>query len=74
MPPQQTANRNLNFRITDDEYNYLNFKAYQKGLTLTEYIKSKILEADFQGQTSRPKARPSDRDENGFLRGVPNVW
>jgi hypothetical protein len=77
MPPVQTANRNLNFRITDDEYNYLNFKAFQSGLTLTEYIKSRILESDFVGQTSRPKARPNtrdDRDENGFLKNVPNVW
>ena len=62
MAPVQTANRNLNFRITDDEYNYLNFKAFQSGLTLTEYIKSRILESDFMGQTSRPKARANTRD------------
>lgn len=70
----QLANRNLNFRLTDDELNYLNIKAYQKGLTLTEYIKSKVLEDDFQGQTTRPKARPGNRDEKGFLKQVPNVW
>lgn len=69
----QLADRNINIRITDDEYNYVTYKAYQKGLTLTEYIKSKVLEDDFQGQTSRPKARPSDRDENGRLREVPKI-